>query len=166
MSKTQRKKKLNKPYLQLKMIGIFLAISGFAAFGQALLLSQSLMNLSVGIEDAKVARVVHDAMPGILTTNLMWTSLFLLPFIFLVGLQVTHRIAGPAYRIETYLRQVAEDGDISQPCTVRQHDELKNLAGAINRTLAKLADQRQSKAPSLVTPSADESTEPSQRASA
>ncbi len=138
MSQTQRKKKLNKPKLQLKMIGIFLAISGFAAFGQALLLSQSLMGLGLGIEDPTVARQVQDAMPGILVTNLLWTTLFLLPFILVVGVHVTHRIAGPAYRIENYLRTVAEGGDPKVPCQVRQQDELQNLTGSINRTFARL----------------------------
>ena len=141
--KTQRKKKLNKPRLQLKMVGIFLAISGFAAFGQALLLSQSLMGLSVSIEDPKVARSVHDAMPGILTTNLVWTGLFLLPFIFMVGIHVTHRIAGPAYRIERYLTDVAESGDVSEPCMLREGDELHNLADSINRTFQKLQHEGQ-----------------------
>lgn len=147
MAQTQRKKKLNKPRLQLKMIGIFLAISGFAAFGQALLLAQSLMGLSVSIEDPAVARTVHDAMPGILTTNLMWTALFLLPFIFLVGIQVTHRIAGPAFRIERYLREVAESGEVSAPCKVREDDELQNLADSINRTFQRLQADQQAKAP-------------------
>ncbi len=147
MAKMQRKKKLNKPRLQLKMIGIFLAISGFAAFGQALLLSQSLMSLSVTIEDPTVARTVHDAMPGILTTNLLWTALFLLPFIFLVGLHVTHRIAGPAYRIERYLREVAETGQVQEPCMVRQDDELQNLAESINRTFQSLQAETQAPTP-------------------
>ncbi|MEZ6020169.1 MAG: hypothetical protein R3F17_08725 [Planctomycetota bacterium] len=55
MSYTPRKKKLNKPKLQLKMIGVFLAISSFAAFSQALLLLQSLMEVGLRIEDTQVA---------------------------------------------------------------------------------------------------------------
>ncbi|MEZ5973933.1 MAG: hypothetical protein R3F33_16875 [Planctomycetota bacterium] len=151
MSHTPRKKKLNKPKLQLKMIGVFLAISSFAAFGQALLLSQSLMEVGLRIEDTQVARTVQDAMPGLLMRNLLWTALFLLPFMLVVGVHVTHRIAGPAYRIENYLRKVSEDGDISEPCRVRDQDELQNLAGSINQAFTRLRNRAQEEASAPAT---------------
>ena len=135
----QRKQKLNKPKLQLRMVGIFLAISGFAAFGQALLLAQSLMDLSMNIEDPTVAHGVQNAMPGILSTNLMWTTLFLLPFIVMVGLHVTHRIAGPAHRIEGYLRDVAQGADPMKPCLIRANDELQELVTAVNGAFVRLS---------------------------
>lgn len=137
--KTQRKKKLNKPKLQLRMVGIFLAISGFAAIGQALLLAQSLMDLGISIEDPAVRRAMQEAMPGMLTTNLILTGLFLVPFSLLVGLHVTHRVAGPAYRIEKHLRSVAEGSDPKLPCVLRENDELQELSTAMNGAFRTLS---------------------------
>lgn len=137
--KTQRKKKLNKPKLQLRMIGIFLAISGFAAFGQALLLAQSLMDLGLSLDNPEVTRAVQQALPGMLASNLLYTSLFLLPFSLLVGLHVTHRVAGPALHIEKHLAKVADGADPMKPCFLRQNDELQELSSAMNDAFVRLA---------------------------
>ena len=47
------------------------------------------------------------SLPPVMTTNLLLTLGILCPLTFLVGLLVTHRIAGPAYRMEQYCLQVA-----------------------------------------------------------
>ena len=137
--KAKRKKKLSKPKLQLRMIGIFLAISGFAAFGQALLLAQSLMELGLSLDDPQVARAVQEALPGMLASNLMWTSLFLLPFSLLVGIHVTHRVAGPAYRIEQHLDAIANGANPEEACRLRTNDELQELSTAMNEAMSCLA---------------------------
>ncbi|HPF13264.1 MAG: hypothetical protein H6829_13215 [Planctomycetes bacterium] len=147
MTHRPRQKKVNKPGLQLRLIGTFLAISAFAAYGQALLLSQALVDVSLRIQDSKVAREVQDAMPELLVHNLLWTSLLLLPLIVLVGVHVTHRIAGPAHGIERYLRSVVEQGGVSVPCKVRKGDELQNLAESINRTFDRLRQDRELEQP-------------------
>ncbi len=138
--KTERKKKLNKPKLQLRMIGVFVAISCFTAIGQALLLAQSLMNLGLSIEDPTVRRTIQEAMPGMFITNLILTGLFLLPFSLLVGFHATRRIAGPAQSIEKHLQSVAEGGDPKEPCVLRESDELQELSTAMNEAFAKLSD--------------------------
>ncbi|MCP5021304.1 MAG: HAMP domain-containing protein [bacterium] len=138
--KTERKKKLNKPKLQLRMIGVFVAISCFAAIGQALLLAQSLMNLGLNIEDPTVRRTIQEAMPGMFVTNLILTGLFLLPFSLLVGIHVTHRIAGPAQRIEKHLQSVAKGSDPKRPCVLRNNDELQELSTAMNEAFSRLSD--------------------------
>ncbi len=141
--KAKRKKKLNKPKLQLHMVGIFLAISGFAAIGQALLLAQSLLDLGISIEDPAVARAMQEALPGMLKSNLLQTGLFLVPFSFLVGLHVTHRVAGPAYRIEKHLEDLADGEDPKKPCFLRKNDELQELSSAMNGAFARLSSESQ-----------------------
>ncbi len=139
----QRKKKLSKPKLQLRMVGIFLAISCFAAIGQALLLAQSLMELGLSIEDPEVARAMQAALPEMLTSNLLMTGLFLVPFSLLVGMHVTHRVAGPAYRIEKHLETVANGADPKKPCFLRENDELQELASAMNGAFVRLSSDPQ-----------------------
>ncbi len=146
----QRKKKLNKPKLQLRMIGIFVAISGFAAIGQALLLAQSLMDLGLSLDDPEVARAVQEALPGMLASNMMWTGLFLVPFSLLVGVHVTHRVAGPAYRIEKHLEDVANGQDPMTPCFLRQNDELKELSSAMNGAFVRLSSTPEPQKPQTV----------------
>jgi hypothetical protein len=145
--KSQRKIKLNNPKLQLRMIGIFLAISGFAAFGQVLLLAQSLMDLGLSLDDPEVARAVQEALPGMLASNLMWTTLFLLPFSLLVGIHVTHRVAGPAYRIEKHLEDLADGLDPKKPCFLRQDDELQELSSAMNSAFVRLSSATETQEP-------------------
>ncbi|MDF1836995.1 MAG: hypothetical protein P1V35_03925 [Planctomycetota bacterium] len=145
--KAQRKKKLNKPKLQLRMIGIFLAISSFAAFGQALLLAQSLMDLGLSLDDPEVARAVQEALPGMLASNILWTVVFLLPFSLLVGIHVTHRVAGPAYRIEKHLEEVANGQDPKKPCFLRQNDELQELSNAMNGAFVRLSSTSETQEP-------------------
>ncbi len=74
---------------------------------------------------------------------------FLLPGIimaFLVGLIVAvvialffpHKIAGPLYRIERELKERVGEGDLRVRFTVREGDEIGDLADALNTMVAKL----------------------------
>ncbi|MCA9000287.1 MAG: hypothetical protein KDB61_00090 [Planctomycetes bacterium] len=138
-----RKKRVTKPRLQFRMIGMFLAISGFAALGQVLLLGQSLMNLEGKVDNPEVARAVQEALPGMLANNLMWTALFLVPFTLIVGIHMTHRVAGPASRIEKHLADLADGAEPKTPCFLRKEDELKELAGAMNNAFVRLSTPNQ-----------------------
>ena len=55
----------------------------------------------------------------------------LVPFVVVVSVILSHRIAGPLYRIERYLNEVAQ-GDFSSILKLRKRDELKGVAEAIN----------------------------------
>jgi signal transduction histidine kinase len=55
----------------------------------------------------------------------------LLPATFAVGLVVTHRLIGPIYRFEVYLKQVISR-ETTEPCRIRKGDELQDLCDLIN----------------------------------
>jgi methyl-accepting chemotaxis protein len=70
------------------------------------------------------------------TVNLrMFVSLVLItPLVIIIGIYVSHKIAGPIYRIEKFLDAMA-NGDYSSVLTLRRKDELVALANGINRVL-------------------------------
>ena len=57
--------------------------------------------------------------------------LLISPLIFLLGLLFSHRIAGPVYRIEKTLEEIAR-GNLSLRIKLREGDELVDLADIIN----------------------------------
>jgi methyl-accepting chemotaxis protein len=63
--------------------------------------------------------------------TLVLRLLFLTPLVVMASVFLSHRIAGPLFRIERYVRAVAK-GDLSAKLHLRKNDELKDVAGAIN----------------------------------
>lgn len=140
MANYKRKSVMVQRKLQLKLIGIFFAISCLAALLQIALMAQSF--LSIAHATPTGAEQIRAALPGMLATNLGWTMMLLVPFIFMVGMNLTNKVAGPAYGIQKYLGEVIQTGQVSRPCTVRAGDELGGLANAVNRALARIDQDR------------------------
>ncbi len=134
----KRKKKLIDSTLQLRLIAAFLSISCITSLFQVILLNRSLLELSRSL--SKESQVVLAEVPTILLTNVMVTLLILVPLSFAVGILVTHRVAGPAWRLKRYLDGIIETGRVDQPVKLRQADEFQNLAQSLNRALARLTE--------------------------
>ncbi len=137
--KHKRRIKLIRPRLQLKLIGWFLGVATLALLMQYLLFAWSVSELAVESPDG-VAALSVQAAPMLLRALLM-SFLFLLPLIALVGVLVTFRIAGPVYRFETYLAQIARGEEVG-PCRIREGDELRELCDRINQAVTALRAQR------------------------
>ena len=56
--------------------------------------------------------------------------------IWFIALELSHRIAGPLYRLEKELNERI-DGKKSGPIQLREKDELKELADKINKLIVK-----------------------------
>ena len=140
MSNPYRKKKLINLQLQLKLIGTFTAISCFAALAQVVLLSQSMISLSEELGDASAE--FRKRLPEVLASDVGWTLGFLIPFMLLVGVHITHKVAGPVYRIDCYLGEVAEKGEVTIPCRVRDEDEMQLLVRSVNAAFERLVADR------------------------
>lgn len=52
-------------------------------------------------------------------------------------LLISHKIAGPLYRLKTMLKSLAE-GDVSTPMRLRQGDQLQNVATEYNLAISQL----------------------------
>lgn len=86
----------------------------------------------VGIPEA-IAEVL---MPALTRVNMM--LLIALPLVFLVmlllSLSISHRIAGPIYRLEKELKEIV-NGDYSRRIQFRSDDEFHEIAESINKVL-------------------------------
>jgi len=131
----RRKKKLIKSGLQLKLIGAFLAMAVVASLFQVVLLNISLLNLT---EDLGVQTTdVITRFSAILMRNLLITLGVLVPFMFVFGILITHRIAGPVYKFERYLESIAR-GEEHGDCRLRKNDELHDLCDRLNAAVHAL----------------------------
>ena len=135
MAKFKRKKKLINSRLQLKLIGVFLAVSCVASLFQVVMLNRSMMNLATRLPSD--GDLLLSFVPSILITNVLLTFAVLAPLTFLIGLLVTHRVAGPAYNMTRYCESIAR-GETPGPCRIRTDDELWELCNALNAAITRL----------------------------
>ena len=127
--KNRRSTKFIKPALQLKVIAAFTATALLSLVFQAALMARAVSGAgNRSAEEWVVSSVTLDAV----WSSLLITSAILVPASIVFGALVTHRIAGPVYRFECYLTDIAEDS-ARGPCRIRKGDELHELCAAINR---------------------------------
>ena len=134
----RRKRKLVNPRLQGRLAVVFVSISCVSALFQVVLLNSSLVSLGQTLPND--GDLMLGAARGLLVRNLLITVLFLVPWILWIGVLATFRLAGPVYRLETYLRDVV-DGTAEGPCRIRKDDELQELCGLINDALEVTAER-------------------------
>ena len=145
-----RKKKLINTGLQLKLIAVFLFLSCISALFQVILLNRSVMSLSSLMETD--GDILLAELPGLLFSNMIMTLGVLLPMMLLVGILVTHRVAGPIYRFEQHLGAIAR-GEDPGICRIRKGDELQELCTILNDAVATLKANGESKAEAIETTS-------------
>ncbi len=59
----------------------------------------------------------------------------MIPVIIVATMYLSHRVAGPVFRIETDLAEISQ-GDLTRRIILRQTDELKKLAAQLNRFIS------------------------------
>ena len=90
-----------------------------------------------------IAGNIHDA----LWKHLLITLALLVPLTLAIGILVTHRVAGPLYRFEEYLKAVARGEPVGR-CHIRKGDECQSLCDAVNDAVDALK-RREPPAPTL-----------------
>jgi hypothetical protein len=155
--KYKRRIKLIKPGLQLKLVAMFAAVAATSLLLQYMLFAARFSEVASTLPDG--GSYVMSVLPGVLMEVLAMSLAFLLPVMLCVGVLATFRIAGPVYRFEQYLKQVAR-GTVSEPCRIRDGDELWDLCDLINEATAPLrhrvaeeqAQNRPESEPAVTTP--------------
>jgi methyl-accepting chemotaxis protein len=140
MTKYKRKKKLINSSLQLRMIAVFMGIAATTSLFQVVLLNSALTGVAKDLPEA--GDQLMRELPRIMLTNVGLTVAVLVPLMFAIGLMITHRIAGPAYRMQTYCKSVAR-GEATGPCRIRKDDELWDLCDALNEAMDALRARQQ-----------------------
>lgn len=72
--------------------------------------------------------------------TLFFRMLLLMPIIAVISLFLSHRIAGPLYRLEHSLKEIAQNLNLTLRFKLRKKDELKELAEALNKVMDKFAE--------------------------
>jgi hypothetical protein len=134
-----RRKKLVLPGLQLRLAGLFVLSSLLAMWIEFLVLRA---RTRVALESLAGGTALADQLDTTLTEVLGFSLAILLPLLLAAGIIASARIAGPAWRLETYLRSFLAGKDPG-PCQIRRTDELKSLLDAVNTTTAELRESRQ-----------------------
>ncbi len=71
---------------------------------------------------------------------LMAIQLSFIGLVFALCLYMSHRIAGPMYKVSKYLREIRAGGAL-YPLTFREHDQFKEVAVEINETIEYLTQK-------------------------
>lgn len=131
----RRRIKLIRPSLQLKLIFVFLGMSASSMLLQFILFMGSMTEVATLLPNDGL--VLVESMPAVLYRTLLVSFIVFLPLMFMVGVLVTFRIAGPVYRFEQYLKQVIR-GERPGDCRLRKGDELWDICELINRATEPL----------------------------
>jgi len=137
MAINQRRKYFIKRAFQLKYASVILffifitmVISSSAIYLAIFpFLSEKLANV---YPQGRLVGILRNAnMKAILSTAVI------LPIAAWIGIILSHRIAGPWYRMEVILREIAE-GSLISDVQLRKGDELQSLADAVNKVTSNL----------------------------
>jgi len=139
MTPVQRKTYLVKRAFQLRYVFIVLSfilltavISGITTYLALFpFLSEKLANV---YPQGRLIVLLRDA-----NAKALLSTLIILPFAVWLSIMLSHRIAGPWYRLEMSLKKLA-DGDLSHDISLRKNDELQSLALSLNIVMQNLRE--------------------------
>jgi methyl-accepting chemotaxis protein len=149
MARRIRRIKLIRPGLQLKLVGWFLAVTSIGLLLQYMLFGALLSELAASLPDSGAD--LMSEVDRLLMRSLLISVAIVLPLTLAVGILQTFRFAGPVHRFEEHLTRVAR-GEETDPCRIREGDELQELCERINQAVATLraraaSDRRASEEP-------------------
>ncbi|MEW6555985.1 MAG: hypothetical protein AB1349_01370 [Elusimicrobiota bacterium] len=91
---------------------------------------------------------IQSILPNILSSTIgkqikqihLWlaiNSLIYIVFVAVVSIYISHKIAGPVFKLKKQIREIINSGDTSRKIFVRKGDELQDLVAVINELLEK-----------------------------
>jgi hypothetical protein len=131
----KRRVRLIRPGLQLRLILTFTGVSSLALLLQYILFMSALTETAVGLPNDGL--LLMEQLNGLLFGVFLTSFGMVLPTLFVIGLIMTHRIAGPIYRFEVFFNKIL-GGERPKDITLRQGDELQEFCQLINRATAPL----------------------------
>ena len=111
------------------------AIAGYTVYYTTwITLGEKLANI---YPQSRVVHIFRTANIALLLRLLLITPLFIF-----IGVRISHRIAGPIYRIDKHLDSMLQ-GDYSHTLTLRKNDELKSIASRLSTLCKKLQEDKE-----------------------
>ena len=136
MTKHRRRTYLIKTGLQLRYMGIIISTMLMVAFGVGWITYDTSWSQIANTPDLTLDKlsVIFDSVNNLL---LRWIGIFVL-VIAALSILVSHKIAGPVYRLEETTKLIAS-GDLTHRIHLRQGDELRDLQDAFNKMSESLS---------------------------
>lgn len=130
MNKHRRRTYLIKTGLQLRYMGIIISTMLLVAFGVGWIIYHTSWSRIANTPDLTLDKLsdIFDTVNSIL---MRWIVVFILA-IAILSIFVSHKIAGPVFRLEETTKMIAS-GDLTQQIQLRHGDELKDLQEAFNQ---------------------------------
>jgi len=142
--KFKRRQYLVQKKFQLKYVGLILALMFLtAALCSYVVYYTTMINLG-----EKLASVYPQgrlvSIVNMVNFRIMVIVLLVTPLVAIISILLSHKIAGPIFRMEEFLKGMAT-GDLTNRITLRKGDELISLADGINSLVEslKVSFQRQ-----------------------
>jgi len=110
---------------------IFIIVFNYVKFHDGFL-------LKTGLEQSQELVNFLKAQEKLLFTKLFMICLITTLLMFLIGLVVSNKIAGPIYGIRRKINEVSISGNLSTRFSVRRKDEFKDLSEDLNKMMNKL----------------------------
>jgi len=141
----QQKKIMRKKYLintkfQLKYTGLILLfmfvvawLTGYTVYYTGWLLMGE--KLSAVYPQGRLVAIMRTV-----NFTLLLRLALITPLVVIISIILSHRIAGPVFRIGRYLKSLSS-GDLSAKLHLRKNDELQDLAEAINDMTGELKNR-------------------------
>lgn len=118
---------------------ILLLVGIAISTGLLFLFSQDTLTSSFHESRLVIKSTGHAILPSVIYTNLITLGLVTLATI-VVTLFVSHKIAGPMFRFEKELKQVAE-GDLTKRVVLRKKDQITDMAESLNDMISSLHEK-------------------------
>lgn len=144
----RRRQYLIKRDFQFRYIGLLIGITCLVCLVFAFA-SRYYINLNInpliesGLVTSPVASELAQIEKQFLNKNLLAIFLALIGTLSVVGIFITHRIAGPIYALERRMKQIAKEGITQSDFRIRRTDEFQEVAEAFNEMIASLQKQIQ-----------------------
>ncbi len=126
-----------KPGFQIRYTGTTLGVMLLVLFVFAFIVYKSGSIQMV----AEVSRSYPEGIPGfmlkLIFKQIALTFLVTLPVIAIASIFLSHKIAGPLFKIERELKKIGA-GDLGLRIRIRKGDELHSLVGEINKATANM----------------------------
>jgi len=133
----RRRRYLIKPGFQLRYTGVIL----LCVFAIAGICIATTYYSSISLLGGKLSNVYPQGRLSVIMRQInaimILRIMFILPLVIIIGIFLSHRIAGPAHRIERTLREIGK-GNFDIYIKLRKYDEMVGIANAINDMVAGL----------------------------
>jgi len=138
MPRFKRKQYIIAKRFQLKYAGVILSLMFITAGCCAYIVYYTAMIL-LGEKLANVYPQGHlAAIMNLVNFRILVSMLVVSPIVVCLGIYLSHKIAGPLFRIERVLDDMSK-GDLSERIRLRKGDEMVSLANSVNRLTDSLS---------------------------